>query len=39
MALLIINLDKVIGSAKAFRDAFKSSFPICPFASGPMRAR
>ncbi len=27
MALLIINLDKIIGSAQAFRDAFKKQLP------------
>src|ERR1700752_4715797 len=27
MALLIVNLDKVIGSAQAFRDAFKEQLP------------
>jgi glyoxylate/hydroxypyruvate reductase len=30
MALLIINLDKVIGSAQAFRDAFNEQIPGLP---------
>ena len=30
MALLIVNLDKIIGSAQAFRDAFKEQVPDLP---------
>jgi glyoxylate/hydroxypyruvate reductase A len=35
MALLIINLDKVIGSAEAFRDAFKEQMPDLPIRFWP----
>ncbi|GHV24044.1 glyoxylate/hydroxypyruvate reductase A [Spirochaetia bacterium] len=35
MALLIINLDKVIGSAEAFRDAFKEQIPGLPIRFWP----
>ena len=35
MALLIINLDKVIGSAQAFRDAFKEQLPNLPIRFWP----
>ncbi len=35
MALLIINLDKVIGSAQAFRDAFKEQVPDLPLRFWP----
>src|SRR6476619_3382489 len=35
MALLIINLDKVIGSAQAFRDAFKEQVPDLPIRFWP----
>src|SRR5215510_646522 len=35
MALLIINLDKVIGSAQAFRDAFKEQVPGLPIRFWP----
>jgi glyoxylate/hydroxypyruvate reductase len=35
MALLIINLDKVIGSAQAFRDAFKEQIPDLPIRFWP----
>ncbi len=35
MALLIINLDKVIGSAQAFRDAFKAQLPDLPIRIWP----
>lgn len=35
MALLIINLDKVIGSAEAFRDAFKDQIPGLPIRFWP----
>jgi len=35
MALLIINLDKVIGSAEAFRDAFKEQIPDLPIRFWP----
>lgn len=35
MALLIINLDKVIGSAEAFRDAFKEQLPDLPIRFWP----
>ena len=35
MALLIINLDKVIGSAQAFRDAFKEQLPDLPIRFWP----
>lgn len=35
MALLIINLDKVIGSAQAFRDAFKQQVPDLPIRFWP----
>ena len=35
MALLIVNLDKVIGSAEAFRDAFKEQLPDLPIRFWP----
>src|ERR1700756_1570866 len=35
MALLIINLDKVIGTAQAFRDAFKAQVPDLPIRIWP----
>lgn len=35
MALLIINLDKVIGSAQAFREAFKEKLPDLPIRFWP----
>jgi glyoxylate/hydroxypyruvate reductase len=35
MALLIINLDKVIGSAQAFRDEFKKQIPDLPIRLWP----
>ena len=35
MALLIVNLDKVIGSAQAFRDAFKEQVPDLPIRFWP----
>lgn len=35
MALLIVNLDKVIGSAQAFRDAFKEQIPDLPIRFWP----
>ncbi|MFO1159368.1 MAG: glyoxylate/hydroxypyruvate reductase A [Reyranellaceae bacterium] len=35
MALLIINLDKVIGSAEAFREAFKKQIPDLPIRFWP----
>jgi glyoxylate/hydroxypyruvate reductase len=35
MALLIINLDKVIGSAQAFRDEFKAQVPDLPIRFWP----
>ncbi len=35
MALLIVNLDKVIGSAEAFRDAFKEQIPDLPIRFWP----
>jgi glyoxylate/hydroxypyruvate reductase A len=35
MALLIINLDKVIGSAQAFRDEFKAQIPDLPIRFWP----
>jgi glyoxylate/hydroxypyruvate reductase A len=35
MALLIINLDKVIGSAEAFREAFKEQIPDLPIRFWP----
>jgi glyoxylate/hydroxypyruvate reductase A len=35
MALLIINLDKIIGSADAFRDAFKAQLPGLPIRFWP----
>jgi glyoxylate/hydroxypyruvate reductase A len=35
MALLIVNLDKVIGSAQAFRDAFKEQLPDLPIRFWP----
>ena len=35
MALLIVNLDKVIGSAQAFRDAFKVQLPDLPIRFWP----
>jgi glyoxylate/hydroxypyruvate reductase A len=35
MALLIINLDKVIGSAEAFRDEFKAQLPGLPIRFWP----
>jgi hypothetical protein len=35
MALLIINLDKVIGSAQAFRDAFREQLPDLPIRFWP----
>lgn len=35
MALLIVNLDKVIGSAQAFRDAFKQQLPDLPIRIWP----
>jgi glyoxylate/hydroxypyruvate reductase A len=35
MALLIINLDKIIGSAEAFRDAFKEQVPGLPIRVWP----
>ena len=35
MALLIVNLDKIIGSAQAFRDAFKEQLPDLPIRFWP----
>ncbi len=35
MALLIVNLDKVIGSAPAFREAFKEQLPDLPIRFWP----
>ncbi len=35
MALLIINLDRVIGSAQAWRDAFKAQLPDLPIRFWP----
>ncbi len=35
MALLIINLDKIIGPADAFRDAFKAQLPDLPIRFWP----
>src|SRR5262249_38414574 len=35
MALLIINLDKVIGSAQAWRDSFKEQLPELPIRFWP----
>ena len=35
MALLIINLDKVIGPAEAFRDSFKRQIPGLPIRFWP----
>ena len=35
MALLIVNLDKVIGSAQAFRDAFEEQVPDLPIRIWP----
>jgi glyoxylate/hydroxypyruvate reductase A len=35
MALLIVNLDKIIGSAQAFRDAFKQQLPDLPIRFWP----
>ena len=35
MALLIINLDKIIGSAEAFREAFKEQVPGLPIRFWP----
>ena len=35
MALLIINLDKVIGSAQVFRDEFKKQVPDLPIRFWP----
>src|SRR6478752_3885013 len=35
MALLIVNLDKVIGNAQAFRDAFKEQIPELPIRIWP----
>ena len=35
MALLIINLDKIIGSAEAWRDAFKEQVPDLPIRFWP----
>ncbi|GEP60128.1 2-hydroxyacid dehydrogenase [Reyranella soli] len=35
MALLIVNLDKVIGSAQAFRDSFKEQVPDLPIRFWP----
>src|SRR5579883_1880423 len=35
MALLIINLDKIIGSAQAFRDAFEEQVPGLPIRFWP----
>jgi len=35
MALLIVNLDKVIGNAQAFRDAFKEQLPDLPIRFWP----
>src|SRR5258708_456855 len=35
MALLIVNLDKVIGSAQAFRDTFKEQLPDLPIRIWP----
>ena len=35
MTLLIINLDKVIGSAEAFRDAFNEQVPDLPIRFWP----
>src|ERR1051325_2129942 len=35
MALLIVNLDKVIGSAQAFRDEFKAQVPDLPIRFWP----
>ena len=35
MALLIVNLDKIIGSAQAFRDAFKEQVPDLPIRFWP----
>src|SRR5258708_9351532 len=35
MALLIVNLDKIIGSAQAFRDTFKEQLPDLPIRFWP----
>jgi glyoxylate/hydroxypyruvate reductase A len=35
MALLIVNLDKIIGSAQAFREAFKEQLPGLPIRFWP----
>ncbi len=35
MALLVVNLDKVIGNAQAFRDAFKEQLPDLPIRFWP----
>src|SRR3954468_13560493 len=35
MALLIVNLDKVIGSPQAFREAFKEQVPDLPIRFWP----
>ncbi len=35
MALLIVNLDKIIGSAEAFREAFKEQVPDLPIRFWP----
>jgi len=35
MALLIINLDKVIGNAQAWRDAFREQLPDLPIRIWP----
>ena len=35
MALLIVNLDKIIGSAQEFRDAFKEQLPDLPIRFWP----
>ena len=35
MALLIVNLDKIIGSAQAFRDAFEEQVPGLPIRFWP----
>ena len=39
MALLIIDLDKRIGNAKAWRDTFAEQLPDLEIASGPARGR
>ena len=35
MALLIVNLDKIIGNAQAWRDAFKEQSPDLPIRFWP----